>query len=604
MTEHPIADYLESVHTALRECALFHGLTDEQIHEVASHGVLLRYELGEHLARQGEVSDAFDIFILGSAAVHLEDRRNGSTVELATLAPPDSVGEMGVLLQTPRSASVLAIDDEVLVIRYSSVQFNRMLQNLPYFGLVLSRTLAARLHSISRQLSMPTFQGRADGLDPSICRLLPSDFQTRHRVIPLALDGNRLTVGFVEQPTDRLLARIQRQVSGMVVCPVRLQQAQFEDVFRRFATGAVTLSALRGEGGSQLNLDGLLSRVVAEGASDLHLSAGQIPRWRIDGELLALNDVGVVSSEAIWAQLKNVMPLPRQAEFESNSDTDFAYPLGTDSRFRVNVFRDLNGVSSVFRHIPNHIRTPEQLGLPQVVSEFTELPHGLILITGPTGSGKSTTLAAMLDSINRSRAEHIVTLEDPIEFVHESKKSMVNQREVGSHTLSFSGALRAALREDPDIVLVGEMRDLETVSLAIEIAQTGHLVFATLHTSTAVGTIERVVGMFPSEQQAHARVSLAQTLKGIVSQTLLPRKRGGRVAAFEILVGSPAVTHLIRDGKSKLLMSTMETGRRAGNRLLNDELVRLVSDGVVEFETALQRAVHKDDLLKRLNRTS
>jgi twitching motility protein PilT len=297
------------------------------------------------------------------------------------------------------------------------------------------------------------------------------------------------------------------------------------------------------------------------------------------------------------------MPPARSTEFEDTSDADFAYALGDDARFRVNVFRDLHGVSAVFRHIPNQIRRLDQLGLPPSVERFCDLPHGLILVTGPTGSGKSTTLAAMVDAINRTRSEHIVTLEDPIEFVHPSLKSLVNQREVGSHTLSFSRALRAALREDPDIVLVGEMRDLETVSLAIETAQTGHLVFGTLHTSTAIGTIERVVGMYPHEEQAQARVSLAEVLKGVVAQTLLPKNGGGRVGAFEVLVSNHAVANLIREMKSAQIMNQMETGRHSGCQLLNVELVRLVKQGMVQQDVARRHAVHKDDFDKRLGTT-
>ena len=231
------------------------------------------------------------------------------------------------------------------------------------------------------------------------------------------------------------------------------------------------------------------------------------------------------------------------------------------------------------------------------------MPHGLVLVTGPTGSGKSTTLAAMVDSINRERSEHIITLEDPVEFVHKSNRSLVNQREIGSHTDSFARALRAALREDPDVVLVGELRDLETIALAIETAQTGHLVLATLHTSTAIGTIERIVGMFPPEQQGQARLSLAEVLKGVVAQTLLPRRTGGRVAAFEILVSNHAVANLIRESKSAQLVSTMEVGRKAGNSLLNDELVRLVDAGVVESDVAQRCAVNKEDFKTRLKRS-
>ncbi len=272
------------------------------------------------------------------------------------------------------------------------------------------------------------------------------------------------------------------------------------------------------------------------------------------------------------------------------------------ARFRVNLFRDSGGIGAVLRRIPMAIIGLEQLGMPQAVADFCSLPKGLVLVTGPTGSGKSTTLAAMVDLINSSRQEHIVTLEDPVEFVHPSKKGFVNQREVGLHTDSFARALRAALREDPDIVLVGEMRDLETVSLALETANTGHLVLATLHTSTAISTIDRIVGLFPADEQNRIRTTLADVLKGVVSQNLLKRKGGGRVAAVEILVVKSAVSNLIREAKTHMIASAMQTGKAAGNQLLNDSLVKLVTGGKVEYEEALSKAVDKADLARRLNR--
>ncbi|MBV71885.1 MAG: hypothetical protein CMH52_11190 [Myxococcales bacterium] len=596
--------YSEETRYALSTSALFHGLSDEQLADVAKHGSLFRYTVGQHLARQGEASDAFDIFVKGAAVVQLDDPKNGSTVELARLSPPDSVGEMGVLLETPRSASVLAIDDDVIVIRFTKTQFSRMMQTLPFFGLVLSRTLAARLHAVNRQVSLPDYVFKSDELADDVFRLLPADFISRHRVLPVSLDHHHVTIGFVDQPTDTLLQRIQRLLTGMVVRPVSLTAEQFDETVIRLGIPSQT-SLMASQSMNSLSvfpLDVILRQVIAEGASDLHISANQTPRWRIDGALIPIPGHALLSSQSIAVAMDEIMPASRQKEFGQTNDTDFAYQLGDQARFRVNVFRDIHGVSAVLRHIPSIIRTPAQLGLPEIISSFCNMPHGLILVTGPTGSGKSTTLAAMVDSINRERAEHIITLEDPVEFVHKSNQSMVNQREVGSHTDSFARALRAALREDPDVVLVGELRDLETIALAIETAQTGHLVFATLHTSTAIGTIERIVGMFPPEQQGQVRLSLAEVLKGVVAQTLLPRRTGGRVAAFEILVSSHAVANLIREAKTAQLVSTMEVGRKAGNSLLNDELVKLVNSGLVETDIAHRYAINKDDFIKRLKR--
>jgi twitching motility protein PilT len=316
-----------------------------------------------------------------------------------------------------------------------------------------------------------------------------------------------------------------------------------------------------------------------------------------------MREIGTIpplGEETVLELLGDALEDRNREEFAETNDTDFALELPGVARFRVNLFRDLGGVGAVFRLIPSKILSLEQLGMPDVIASFCTLPKGLVLVTGPTGSGKSTTLAAMVDLINHERSEHVITLEDPVEFVHRSHRSLVNQREVGSHTRSFSAAIRAALREDPDIILVGEMRDLETVSLALEAANTGHLVFGTLHTATAISTIERIVGLFPSEEQSRIRVTLADVILGVIAQNLLKKTGGGRVAALEVLVSNHAVSNLIREGKMHQIASAMQTGKAAGNRLLNDSLTDLVRRGVVEADEAMAKAVEKDDLAKRL----
>ena len=347
-------------------------------------------------------------------------------------------------------------------------------------------------------------------------------------------------------------------------------------------------------------LDLLLYRMVAEGASDLHLSPGHRPRWRIDGELRPIEDARQLEQLEAQELLAPVMTPSQLGEFEQQHDADFAYGVDGLARFRVNIFRNHRGAAAVLRQIPDRIMNVEQLGLPSVVTSMCDHPKGLVLVTGPTGSGKSTTLAAMIDKINHSRRAHIITLEDPIEFVYHSDRALVSQREVGAHAASFGRALRAALREDPDIVLVGEMRDLETVSLALETAATGHLVFGTLHTTTAINTVDRIIEMFPAEQQPQVRVTLSECLRGVIAQTLCRRIGGGRVAALEILVVSRAVANLLREGKTHQLLSAMQTQKDQGNCLLNDELARLVDASVVEQEEALAKSLDKPDLLKRL----
>lgn len=355
----------------------------------------------------------------------------------------------------------------------------------------------------------------------------------------------------------------------------------------------------------QRPLDKLLTTLVELGGSDLHLSSGVVPMMRLHGDMLPLPGVNLVlTSEHILLMCDEVAPAKNRQEFRETNDTDFAYEIPGLARFRVNVFRDRRGVGAVFRQIPHRIMTLEELGLPDCVKNLCMLSKGLVLVTGPTGSGKSTTLAAMVDYINENRQDHIITIEDPIEFVHENKKCLVNQREVFSHTESFKKALRAALREDPDIVLVGELRDLETIAIAVETAETGHLVFGTLHTTTAVSTVDRIIDQFPADRQEQIRMMLADSLKGVIAQILLKRKGGGRVAAYEILLGTPAVSNLIREGKTFQIPSIMQTHKRLGMRLLNDHLAELVRGGVVELEEALAKSQDKEGLRSLLKTPS
>ncbi len=347
-------------------------------------------------------------------------------------------------------------------------------------------------------------------------------------------------------------------------------------------------------------IEAYLTYMVDVGASDLHLSPGEIPMLRLHGEMVRVPGAKECSSEETARLLFQLMQPRYKQEFEAGSDTDFAHEIPGLARFRCNIFAERRGPGGVFRVIPSKIPSAEDLGLSKAILDLCFLSKGLVLVTGPTGSGKSTTLAAMVDYVNRNRTDHIITIEDPIEFVHQNKKCLINQREVGIHTQSFKRALRAALREDPDIVLVGEMRDLETVAIAIETAETGHLVFGTLHTSTAPSTVDRIIDQFPADRQAQIRVMLSESLKGVISQTLLKRKGGGRVAAHEILIGVPAVANLIREGKTFQIPSIMQTARKHGMIMLNDALVDLVQRDVVTVDEAYVKAVDKHSLLIQL----
>ena len=351
-------------------------------------------------------------------------------------------------------------------------------------------------------------------------------------------------------------------------------------------------------------IDALFRLMVEWKASDLHIAAGSAPMLRHDGEMKVVPGRPVLGPADTERLLWPIAPPRNREEFQRRHDTDFAYEIPGLARFRCNFFMDRKGMGGVFRVIPSRIMTAEEMGLPQEILELCHLPKGLVLVTGPTGSGKSTTLCALVDYINRHRADHVITIEDPLEFVHENKRCLVNQREVGDHTDSFRDALRAALREDPDIVLVGEMRDLETVAIAIETAETGHLVFGTLHTSSAPSTIDRIINQFPADRQQQVRVMLAESLKGVISQVLCKKIGGGRVAAMEVMIATPSISNLIREAKTFQIPSIMQTGRRSGMCLMNDSFLDLVKRKLVEPQEAYARAVDKAGLLAAFKRSA
>ncbi|MGE5176370.1 MAG: type IV pilus twitching motility protein PilT [Hyphomicrobiales bacterium] len=341
-----------------------------------------------------------------------------------------------------------------------------------------------------------------------------------------------------------------------------------------------------------MDIQTLLRATVEAGASDLHVSSGMPPMIRQRGEMVR-SPAPALSDEEARAMLYTLMHEEQRKEFETRREIDFAFEVPELSRFRANIFEQRRGIGGVFRVIATKIRTLEELACPPILRDLALKERGLVLVTGPTGSGKSTTLAAMIDYVNANRAGHIITIEDPIEFVHESKSCLINQREVGAHTDSFSAALRSALREDPDILLVGELRDLETTALAITAAETGHLVFGTLHTNSAAKTIDRLIDIFPAERQAQVRTMVSESLEGIIAQSLLPTADGkGRVAALEILVGVPALRNLIREDKTTQIQSVMQVGGQHGMQTLDQALKDLVTSGKVARETAAERSTN------------
>ena len=533
----------KSLARAIRSVGLFTELDDIAINFIILQSSACQYSDQEKIIRQGDPSDSFLILLRGNATIWV-DTVSGEPVKVGRMGPLESLGEMGLILDQPRTATVIA-EGTVVAFLFSKKSFDRLLLTNPTFGRSLTIQLAQRLEKSSKQIPLKTATP-TEIPSTSVMKMIPLDMVTRHKILPIRGNEHFMELGFVDPLKPQLLARIQERDMAKEIVPVSISEEFYEE----------SLAILTQESDSEISndssdmyadsaysesdslipespvLERLLRKVVADGSSDLHLTALHRPRWRVDGEIKEMKTEPVLTTETAVDWLKPIMSDKDIKEFEETNDVDFAISLGDIARFRVNLFQDYQGSGAVLRQIPSKILTMEQLGLPPVVRSFAQLPKGLVLVTGPTGSGKSTTLAAMIDFINKTRDDHIITLEDPIEFVHSSKHCLVNQREIGTHTKSFNRALRAALRQDPDIVLVGELRDLETIQLAMEVANTGHLVFATLHTSTAITTVDRIVDMFPNEQQNQIRTSLSEVLKGVISQTLCKKIRGGRVACF------------------------------------------------------------------------
>jgi twitching motility protein PilT len=589
----------------LRSCSLFRALKPENLPQLVKVAQPVRFDDGEVVIQQGDPSDAFFVVIEGEASIQVRGPA-GDNVEIGRIPHPASFGEIGLLLGESRTASVVAVE-HLLVLRYGAKTFEAMFQKIPDFGAGLSSGLAYRLQQVSGKVPLPDYDVRKGVPSADVVNLLPVELRQRHRVLPLEVDGTVLTIGLVDDPARHVIRAVREHIPAMELHTVRIDVAFYDQVMQSHGgvegwkekeAPAPAAKPAEKVAARSPRLDAMLERMVAEGASDLHLSAGHRPHWRIDGDMQEIADAPVLGANEVWELLEPVMEQRHRDEF-ADHDTDFAYAVPGLSRFRVNLFRDHAGAGAVLRMIPGTILTLEQLGMPPVLKTLCEIPKGLILVTGPTGSGKSTTLAAMIDHIKNTRKLHIVAIEDPIEFVHGSRLSLINQREVGGHTRSFARALRAALREDPDVILVGEMRDVETISLTLEAANTGHLVLATLHTNNAVSALDRVIDQFPGEQQGQARSVLADVLRGVVAQTLVKKIGGGRVAVLEVLVGTLAVNNLVRESKTNQLTGIMQTSKGQGMATLNDELGKLVETKKITMEDAMAAAVDKEDLQRR-----
>jgi twitching motility protein PilT len=479
-------------------------------------------------------------------------------------------------------------------------------------GLVGEKDMVA---AVAAQVGLRFVDFDHTAVNPTLDSLVPADLARGHLAVAVDLEGSDLLVAMVD-PSDRqavteiekatswtvlpaiaVRSELERVVAAMYGSTAPGAEGQIEIAIDEAGASTVPLAPASETAASELHVNELLERVVDLGGSDLHMTAGVPPAVRVHGEIKHLTEFPVMTPSEIRRMIYAILTQKQRERFENDLELDTSHSVPGLGRFRVNVFLQRDSVGSVMRVIPSEVVPFDQLGLPAAALQFAGLPRGLILVTGPTGSGKSTTLASMIDIINAGKPCHIMTVEDPIEFLHNHKTAVVNQREVGEDTYSFAAALKHVLRQDPDVILVGEMRDLETISTALTAAETGHLVFATLHTQDAPQSVDRVIDVFPAHQQQQVRVQLAASLQGIVTQQLVPTPGGrSRVVASEVLVATPAVRNLIREGKTHQIYSAMQAGGKFGMQTMDMSLASLVKAGKISMETALERCANEQDL--------
>jgi twitching motility protein PilT len=491
---------------------------------------------------------------------------------------------------------VLSKDDLEYVLRKEADSGVPLAKILSAEGLVSERDLVA---AVADQLNIPFWDPTTTPVSPLVEGMIPAELAVKHTVVGVGVEGDALLVA-TDNPLDDGTMAVIGQATGWRARPCLATRADVTAALMATygpSTGPTGAALAGAAEPPQLHVNQILVRVVEARGSDLHLTAGRPPMVRIDGDLLPMEGFDVMTPSTVRDLIYEILPQKLRERFETNLELDTSHVVPTVGRFRLNVFQQRDAVGAVFRSIPFDILSLEQLGMPRSVRQFADLPRGLVLVTGPTGSGKSTTLAALIDIINSTKPLHIMSVEDPIEYLHHHKMAVVNQREVGEDTKSFSEALKHVLRQDPDVILVGELRDLETIQTALTAAETGHLVFATLHTQYAPQSIDRMIDVFPAHQQQQVRTQLATTIQGIVTQQLLSRASGpGRVAACEILVATPAVRNLVREGKSHQIYNAMQAGAKFGMQSMDQALADLVKGGIITRQVAEERCANVEDL--------
>lgn len=601
---------------SLQQSPLFGGLQPQDHETILSHGKLFSYEADETIIEEGQPSDSFFVLVQGSAAVRVALPTVQQAIEVSRINAPQVFGEMGLLLRHARTATVVAID-ELKVLRFHHRAFDLMLNSIKGFTIQLCVTLARRLAKTSHRLP-PTEESSLPEIDQALLKQFPVPFVIRHRVLPLKLVKNVLTLGCVEEPGKPVIQMVLRLFPGVQLYPQRITSEKFDQILRSnglfehaesgssealsgtYANASLSQESLTPPASDEerqaalSRLLPLLRRMVAEGASELYLSALDKPRWRIGDELYVVEDQEPMAPLAPFFLLSALIPAPRLTQFEEHHAIDFSCTVDELSRFRVHLFRSEKGVNAVLRAIPLSPPHPKQLQLPSALRRVTKCEDGLVLFAGPPGSGKTTTLSALLEVINHHRSMHIITLEDPIEYIHTNQRALFHQREVGSHTRGLRESLEGILRNLPDLLVVSDIRDHEVLSLVLEASRGGCLVFASMAVRGAVRAVSHLVEMFPAELQHQARHTLSKVLRCVVSQELCQGIHGGRVAAFEYLAVDEATASVIRQGEPAELIGLLDGS--PDNLAMPVHLAQLVKAGQISEDEAYAHTVNRDAL--------
>ncbi len=580
----------------LQKSELFGVLSEDSLKKIIGMIEFIEYDSGEYVIKENDKSDAFYIIIEGEVIVF----HKKEIMELVKLGKGIQFGDIGLLLDEPRTASVKT-DKVSKILKINKTIFDYLLKNLPTFALSISRFLAKRVKQLSSNISLPYFDGEIESSGKKLLRLFPVNYLIRHRFIPLSLKENTVKLGFVNDPTPSVISNLKNVLTGYDLKFYRIDSEFFEVVIKS-VSGLMEEEAkkIQYEQKRSEKLDKLLERVVQEGASAIHISSGDTPYWRIDDELIKLEDSKKFQMEDIKELIEPLLAPEQKRELNSGKELNITYSFSDKTRFLINVFYNFKGLSLVVKVINSIPKTLEQLKVPEDIKEMIKVNRGIIFVSGTAGSGKTTTIAAILDFINNNYKKHIITIENPVEYIIKSKKSLVNQIEIKDEFEEHIKVLKSVFKDDPDVIFTGSLRTLEHFELAFELAQTGHLVLANINAINTIDTLEKIIEIFPDNKKDFVKSRIGDSLIGILTQSLCKKTGGGSIAVFELLKSTPGIVNLIKKEEFIEIKTLMRKDKFKPYTNLDEEIVKLLKENVIDKKEAKLKAIDKEYLENRI----